>query len=235
MLEIDMDDKSWAVHADPAWLHRPSLFEMQLQEAVVLSYHVAAQRVRQTDMMHPIVTRAIAAMVPVDKVTNKELAHILFGGLGQDEKRMIRHFRNDERPLRSSRAAMYIQRLLKYKKITLSEGARLWYVVLLHTTSMEIVTECFRLNGPIDQPTFEQNRDDIAASANTRFDFILRTALNESSKFSLTGCSLKDIRQFMDYCAFVHWQESKVKRNPGVSSKRLMDLAPIFDACTFDE
>lgn len=230
-----MDDQGWAAHADPAWSNRPSLHEMQLQDSIELGYQVAAQKVRQTDTIHPIVTRAIAAMVPTDEVTNRELARILFGEIEQDNKRAIRHFRNDERPLKSSTAAAYIQRLLMSKKIPPSEGARLWYVVLLHTTGMDVVSEYFRLNGPIDRPVFEKNLVAITATASAHFDFVLGTSLKKSSQFPLVGYPLNDVRQFMDYSAFVHWQESKVKRNPWVSIKRLIDLAPVFDAYTFDE
>jgi hypothetical protein len=173
-------------------------------------------------------------MVPADEVTNRELARILLGELEQDNKRAIRHFRNDERPLKSSTAGAYIQRLLHSKKMAPSEGGRLWYAVLLYTAGMEVVAKNFRLNGHIDQPTFAQNLNAIVVTASAHFDFILGTSLNKSSKFPLVGYPLNDARQFMDYCAFVHWQESKVKRNPMVSIKRLLDLALVFDEYTFD-
>jgi hypothetical protein len=230
-----MDDKSCDAYADPAWANRPSLHEMQLQGALEFGYQVAAHRDRQRDTMHSIVTRAIAAMVPVNEVSNRELARILFGELEQDNKRSVRHIRNDERPLKSSTAGAHIQRLLQSKKIAPSEGGRLWYVVLLHATGIDVVAECFRLNGFIEQPTFEQNLAEMTAAARARFDFNLGTLLNQSSKFPLAGYALNDARQFMDYCAFIHWQESKVKRNPLVSIQRLLDLSPVFDEYTFDE
>lgn len=235
MLQIDMDDKSWAAQADPAWAARPSLHEMQLKDSIELGYQVAAQRLRQTNTIHPIVTRAIAAMVPTDEVSNKELARILFGLEEREDIRIVRHFRNGERPLKLGTASAYIQQLLHSKKMPPSEGGRLWYAVLLHTTGMEVVAEHFRLNGHIDLPTFEKNLVAIASTATAHFDFVLGTSLNKSSKLPLAGYPLNDARQFMDYCAFVHWQESKVKRNPMVSIKRLLDLAPVFDKYTFDE
>lgn len=245
MLEIDMDDDSWAANADPAWADRPSLHEMQLKDSLELGYEVAAKRIvqrtaagkkaRQAQTIHQIVTRAIASMVPVDEVTNRELARILLGDGEQDSKTSMRHFRNDERPLKSSTANTHIQQLLHFKKITPSEGGRLWYVVLLHETGMNVVAELIRQNGFIDQDRFQENLDTLIAAATERFDFTLGTSLNKSSKLSLAGNALSGIRQFMDYCAFVHWQESKIKRNPLVSIKRLIDLAPLFDEYTFDE
>ena len=104
-MQIDMDEQGWAAQADPAWSNRPSLHEMRLQDSIELGYNIAAQKFRQTETIHPIVTRAIAAMVPADEVTNRELARILFGEKEQDNKRAIRHFRNGERALKSSTAA----------------------------------------------------------------------------------------------------------------------------------
>lgn len=235
MLLIDMDDESWAAKADPAWANRPSLHEIQLKNSLELGFQVAAQKTRQTDTIHPIVTRAIAAMVPADEVSNRELARILFGEVEQDNKRVVRHFRNDERPLKSSTAGVYIQRLLNSKKIAPSEGGRLWYAVLLQTTGMDVVADYFRAVGVTDLPTFEQNLAAMTAVASARFDRILEASLNKSSKFPLPGYPMNDARQFMDYCAFVHWQESRIKRNPWVSIKRLLDLAPVFDEYMLDE
>lgn len=234
MLIIDMNDESWAVHADPAWAHRPSLHEMQVKGALELAYRVAAYKERQTDSIHPVVTRAIASLVPTDEVTNKELAHILFGPLEQENKRAVRHFRNAERPLKLSTAAVYIQRLLHSKKIPPGEGGRLWYVVLLYASGMKVVNDYFRNNCGIDLGAFELDQVELISAACARFDFSLEASLKKSSLLPLPGYPLNDVRQFMDYCAFVHWQESKVKRNPLVGIRRLIDLTPDFNEYAFD-
>jgi hypothetical protein len=235
MLLIDMDDRSWERFADPTWAHRPSLHEMQLKDSLVLAYEVASNKKRQTVAVHEIVTQAIAAMVPIDVATNRELARILFGELEQDNKRAIRHFRNEHRPLRFRTAGTYIQRLLHSKKVAPSEGGRLWYAVLLHATGADVVAEHFRLNGTISRASFDQHLDSLTAAATVRFDSILGKALTTSSKLPLDRYPLNDVRQFMDYCAFIHWQESKVQRNPLVGIKRLIDLAPVLDAHSFDD
>jgi hypothetical protein len=50
MLLIVMNDESWAMYADPAWAHRPSLHEMQAKEALELAFHVAKNLDRQRQL-----------------------------------------------------------------------------------------------------------------------------------------------------------------------------------------
>lgn len=234
MLLIDMDDQSWTAHADPAWASSPSLHEMQLKEAIELVYEVASQRKRQTETIHEIVTRAIAAMVPVDAVTNEELGQILFGLSEREDTRRVRLFRNEERRIKLDAARLHIQNLLYSKKILPSEGGRLWYAVLLHNTGIQVVADYFRFSGHADQRTYQQRLIALTETASARFRLNLEASLNKSSELPLARYPLNDVRQFIDYCAFVNWQESKVKRNPWVSIKRLLDLAPVFDEYTFD-
>lgn len=232
---IDLDDQSWAAHADPEWADRPSLHEMQLRDSVELAYEVASQQVRQTEKIHEIVTRAIAATVPINEVKNEELGRILFAIPAEEDVRRVRLFRNSERRLKLDSAGVHIQQLLCAKKIPPSDGGRLWYAVLLHATGIQVVADHFRLCGHTDQPTFQQSLIALTETACYRFGLNLEASLKKSKKLPLVGYPLNEVRQFMDYCALVNWQESKVKRNPCVSIKRLLDLAPVFDKYSFDE
>jgi len=246
MLEIDLDDDGMAAHADPTWANRPSLFETQLKDALELGYQIAFHRAvknttqgkksRQTETLPEIVTRAIAAAVPIDEVSNVELATILLSAeYAKDLKSTVRHFRNAERPLKSSTANRYIKDLIHSKKMVPADGGRLWYLVLIYAAGMHVVAELFRQNVYVDQDTFEADLNSLVATASKQFDYVLETSLKTSSKLDLGGSQKNDVSQFMDYCSFVNWQESKVKRNPMASIKRLIDLVPVFNDYTFDE
>jgi hypothetical protein len=241
-LLVDMDDPSWAEYADSNWVEyvdskwvvRPSLYEIQLEGALELGFQLGAGRVRQTDTLHPVITGAIASMVPANEVTNLELARILWGKAEQDI-RAVRNFRNALRPLRFQLAGLYIERLLHSKRVAPSEGGRLWYSVLLYSAGRDVAADYLRATG-LRHPA--QSKTEVQAMtecAKVRFDHILRTSLERSSKLPVAGYPMNGIRQFMDYCAFIHWQESKVQRNPIVGIKRLIELAPIFDAHSFDD
>lgn len=220
---------------DPAWALRPSLHEMQVQGALEMSYHVAAYKKRQTDTIHPIVTRAIASMLPGNEITNREVALILFGLHEREDNRVVRLFRNAERPLKLSTAAVYIQRLLHSKKLAPSEGGRLWYLVLLYSSAMGVVAEYFRNNGGVDFASFEAALLGMRETACVHFVSALEESIAKTSKLPLERYPMNSVLQLMDCVAFVHWRESKIKRNPLVSIRCLIDLTPNFDQYAFDE
>lgn len=234
MVLIDLDD-SWARFTDPAWLDRPSLHEMQVADSLELAYHIAAYKDRKTEVMHELVTRSIAAMVPSDEVSNRELAIILFGEFNQENNRSIRHFRNDERPLKFGKACVYIQRMMYSKKIEPAEAARLMYVVLLYSNAMRVVCDYSRGSVGLDLETFHGNLPGLTITGCVQFAASLEEMLQKSSQLPLIGYPLNRIRQFMDVGAFIHWKESTVKRNPLASIRVLINRAPDFNEYTFDE
>ncbi len=58
--------------------------------------------------------------------------------------------------------------------------------------------------------------------------------LTASSGLPLEGYPQNRLQQMMDYYAFIRWQEAKVRRNPMVAIKRLIDLEPDFNAYPLD-
>jgi hypothetical protein len=226
------DDPNWPPIPDPAWLHRRSLFEMQIDDALDLSFIVAVKKIRRNELLPDIITRAISAMVPVDQVSNAELLHILFGGgLRGEDKRAVRNFRNEERPLKLDTAARYILDLLYAQKIQPAEGGRLWYNALVYSSGVSATNDYLKASGHTDSSLFERDKPILIANAVGRFTALWETSLRKSYG---TSNPRMGIRQFMDYCAFVHLQESQVKRNPWISIRKMIDLAPIHNGIDFD-
>lgn len=233
---IDVEDDRWSEFTDPAWQHRPSLFEMQMEDRLGLAFQIAANRRRQTESIHQLITRAIASMVPVEEVSNRELASILLGENEQDNKRVIRHFRNGERPLKLTTAAAFLQRLMYSKRILPYEAGRLWYAALQYSCATGVVVDYIRENKTtVILEEFQRDLTKLIADACIRFRLSLKNSIKKSEQQPLEGYPLNRIRHFMDFCAFIHWQESKVKRNPLVGIKRLIDLAPDFNEYSFEE
>lgn len=236
MLSIEMTiygDPDWENQYDPAWIHRPSLHEMQIASALDLAYEMAEGRERQTELMHQIVTRAIASMVPVDDVSNRELAHILFGSAEQENKRAIRQFRNEERPLKLSKAAVYIQQLIHAEKIPPGEGGRLWYVSLLYASAIAVIADYVRGRNDIDLLTFKGDHPVLIEEACSQYQEIMQASVIKTNKLPLKGYPLNEVSKYMDFSAFINWQESRLKRNPMVGIRRLIDITQIFNKYKF--
>lgn len=234
MFQIDLNDNSWDKFTDPAWESRKSMHEMQIEGGLQSAFDKAIGTSRQNESVPRIVTRAIADMVPVENVPNKELAEILFGPNNLDDKRAVRNFRNSERTLKLSTACSYIQQLLYSKKIVPAEGGRLWYVSLVYASAMAVISDYFRDNDNIGRAEFEQHQSDLISGGCVQFILYLDASLKKSSPLPLHGYPLNDVRQFMDYCAFVQWQEYKVKRNIMVSAMAMIKHSETLNEYKFD-
>lgn len=233
-IPLILNDKNRALMNDPDWIHRLSLFEMQLQDALELAFEFSLNRTRQTEAIGSLITRAIAMMVPVEDVSNKELSNILFGTSGHDDKRLVRLFRNGERPLKLNRAGLFIQNLLFHKKILPSEGGRLWYLSILYNTGSTVIAKYLRDNNGITQSDFTRDKILLTKAAFMQFDLILSTLFDKSCELPLIGYPLNDVKQFMNFSAFIYCEESKIKRNPLVSIRRLAKLSHTFNEYQFN-
>lgn len=104
-------------------------------------------------------------------------------------------------------------------------------MLLIHAAGVHVFAELLRQKVFVDQNTFQTNQNSLIAAAADRFDFMFLTSLNASNKLPSDDYPNDDIRQFMDYCAPVHWERSKIKSNPLVAIKRIIDLVPVLRLC----
>ena len=233
MIRVGLDDDpDWPPSDHPDWVCRPSLFEIQLADALDLSYEVQVKKKRNNGSLHGIVTRAIAHTVPVDQVSNAELIHILFGSENSpiptaEETRAARNFRNEERSLKVDTAARYILEFIYTRKIQPAEGARLWYFALTHASGIEVIKAYLKRNKNTDSISFARDKDALVAATCEKFEALWLASLKKSE--TLPGHSRDEVRGFMDFCAFVQWQESKVKRNPLIGIKQMISLRSIYN------
>lgn len=237
MCEVGLD-LDWTKYAHPDWLRRSSLFETQLESALELSYNVAFRKKRRNESMHRIVTRAIAQMVPVSQVSNAELLQILFGlteqsGSLRAEKRTARNFRNEKRPLKLDTAVRYILDLLYGRKIEPAEAGRLWYMALLYAGAIAVINDHLKQGSFISPALLPRNKVAMISKAHKKFAVLWETSLRKSCALSVAQ-PRSEYRRFLDYCAFVQWQESRIKRNPIVGIERMIALAPGYNEFEFD-
>lgn len=218
------------------WQDRLSLHEMSANDALELSFQTAVAKTYRTASLHFLVTRAISSMVPIDAVPNRALLKIFYGTLeDRDSKRLIRHFRNSERPLKLESAATYIQRLLYARVIKPFEGGRLWYLALLHHAATSVVNEFIGLN-PVNKHSFsfEKSREALRSRTCEEFERALENSIKKSRKLPLENYPMNDVRQFMDFGAYEYYVEVSMKRNPLESLHRTFELSSIINQYKFD-
>lgn len=238
LIDVGLADIDWGERAQLNWLHRLSLFETQMESALELSSEVALAKIRRNESMHRIVTRAIAEMVPVSQVSNVELLRILFGlsdevGVARDDKRAVRNFRNEQRPLKLDTAVCYILDLVYSRKIPPAEGGRLWYVALLYASAITVVNEQLKQKGSAKFAALLANNTALMAKCHKKFEAFWESSLKKSCAIPIFQ-PRSEFRRFLDYCAFVQWQESRIKRNPLVGVKRMIELAAAYNKFEFE-
>lgn len=232
---IDRHTEYFVTNTDSAWITRPSLHEMRLKDALHVAYNLAQSRQRQTALVPSIVISAIADLIPSSDSSNSSLASLLFGNSEVDYKRMVRHFRNSNRPVKITTVSVYLQKLLQSKKIEPADAARLWYATLIYIAGLETILDIFRNKSFLLPLAFEDSLDVLLTDACIRFESLLEASLNKSRLAPLKGYPLNEIRKFLDFCAVMQWEESRIKRNPLIAIKQLWSLADEFNRFIFDE
>ena len=232
------------------WDLRPSQHEMLVSAAIDLSYEVANQKRISSQNMHSIVTKAIASMPAVAGKSNIELLQILFGykvyveknserfdstRVDINPKRLVRHFRNSERSLKLSTASAHIVSLLHAKVIEPFEAGRLLYISFVFSAAINLVNKWIKENDLMGSEIPPLQKNDLLSEACASFEKLLIDRRMKLEAMAVNKWPEDDTQLLITRCAHVYWAESNMKRNPGVSLRRIWDLAKKFNKYEFDD